>query len=95
MFLDILTITQSYTRPSKGGVNHTYKRSKTVAQFRCDNCPNTFQRDLGKMNRRRLSNEYYHVCPDCDNKKFAQSKGVERRRLWNMSADADLDISKI
>jgi len=95
MFLDTLTITQSYTRPSKSGVSHEYQRSKTVAQFKCDNCANEFQRDLGKMDRRRLSNEYYHICPNCDGKRFAQSKGVERRRLWDMSADTDLDISKI
>jgi DNA-directed RNA polymerase subunit RPC12/RpoP len=95
MFLDILIVTQLYTRPSKGGVNHTYKRSKTVAQFKCDNCSSEFQRDLGTMDRRRLSNEYYHVCSECNGKRFAQNKGVERRRLWNMSADTDLDISKI
>lgn len=95
MFLDTLIVTQLYTRPSKGGVDHRYQRSKTVARFKCDNCSGEFQRDLGKMDRRRLSNEYYHVCPNCDSKRFAQTKGVERRRLWNMSADTDLDISKI
>jgi DNA-directed RNA polymerase subunit RPC12/RpoP len=95
MFLDTVTITQWYARPSKGGLVHKYQRSKTVARFKCDNCSNNFQRDLGKMDRRRLSNEYYHVCLDCDSKRFAQTKGVERRRLWNMSADTDLDISKI
>jgi DNA-directed RNA polymerase subunit RPC12/RpoP len=95
MFLDTLIITQSYTRHSKSGVNHDYQRSKTVAQFKCDNCAGEFRRDLGKIDRRRLSNDYYHVCPNCDSKRFAQTKGVERRRLWNMSADTDLDISKI
>ena len=95
MFLGTLIITQSYTRHSKSGVNHEYQRSKTVAQFKCDNCDNEFQRDLGKMDRRRLSNEYYHVCSNCDSKQFAQRKGVERRRLWSMSVDTDIDISKI
>lgn len=95
MFLDTVTINQWYTRPSKSGLVHKYQRSKTVARFRCDNCSSEFLRDLGKMDRRRLSNEYYHVCPTCDSKRFAQSKGVERRRLWSMSVDTDIDISKI
>ena len=47
------------------------------------------------MDKRRLNNDYFHVCSNCDTKRFAQSKGVERRRIWNMSVDADLDISKI
>jgi DNA-directed RNA polymerase subunit RPC12/RpoP len=95
MFLTTLNVTQSYTRYSKKGIAHTYKRTKKVAQFKCDSCAREFQRDVGKIDRRRLSNEYYHVCSKCDSKRFAQIKGVERRRLWSMSVDTEIDISKI
>jgi hypothetical protein len=43
-----------------------------------------FKRDKGNMDPKRLNNNYYHVCGDCDAKKFAQSKGVEARRVWDM-----------
>jgi hypothetical protein len=47
------------------------------------------------MDPKRLSDEYAHVCPSCDNKRFAQSKGVERRRFWNITVDSDLDITDL
>lgn len=47
------------------------------------------------MDRRRLNNSYFHVCSNCDAKRFAQKKGVERRKIWGMSVDADIDITKI
>jgi hypothetical protein len=43
-----------------------------------------FTRDKGNMDPKRLNNNYYHVCGDCDAKKFAQEKGVESRRVWDM-----------
>lgn len=95
MFLETKRITQIYVRPSKNGLEHHYKRTKTVAIFSCDNCNGKFERDIGHMDRRRLNNNYFHVCSRCDAKRFAQSKGIERRKIWNLSADADLDISKI
>lgn len=36
------------------------------------------------MDPKRLTNNVYHVCGDCDAKKFAQEKGVESRRVWDM-----------
>jgi len=36
------------------------------------------------MDPKRLNNNYYHVCGDCDAKRFAQEKGVEARRVWDM-----------
>lgn len=95
MFLETRRITNTYLRPSKNGNKHTYTRSSTIALFRCDSCDQNFERSIGHMDRRRLNNNYFHVCRNCDAKRFAQSKGVERRRIWNMSADIDLDISKI
>ena len=47
------------------------------------------------MDHRRLSPEYTHVCPNCNPKQYAQSKGVERRRFWNTTVDLDIDIDKI
>jgi rubredoxin len=95
MYLETRKEISRYTRTSKLGLEHTYCRAKSVAVFRCDNCDNIFQRDLGKMDYRRISNRFFHVCPNCDAKKFAQRKGVERRKIWDMPVDSDLDISRI
>jgi hypothetical protein len=73
-----------YMRTSKRGKTHTYSRRKTVVVFRCDCCQGVFHRDKGNMDPNRLNNNYYHVCGDCDAKKFAQEKGVESRRVWDM-----------
>ena len=77
-----------YMRTSKKGVNHTYMRKKRVVLFRCDACQELFTRDKGDMDPNRLNNNYYHVCSNCDAKKFAQSKGVESRKIWNMPASS-------
>lgn len=63
--------------------------------FRCDNCQSIFKREVGSVDPKRLSNNYYHVCTDCNPKQFAQKKGIENRKFWNTSVDSDLDISKI
>jgi len=93
VFLETLKIQTFYTRLSKLSKSHTYCRYKTVAVFLCDACNQIFQRDLGTTDRQRLSNRYHHVCPTCDQKKFAQKIGVENRNFWKISADADLDVS--
>lgn len=95
MFLELLIVNQIYSRPSKNGHQHNYTRRRTIARFLCDNCQKEFNRPLGKMNRKRLSNEYYHVCANCDAKRFAQQKGAKKRRIWNSSADIDLNIDDI
>ena len=74
----------AHYRTSKYGTVHAYLRKKTVLQFRCDCCQGYFKRDKGSMDSKRLNNNYYHVCGDCDAKKFAQEKGVEARRIWDM-----------
>jgi hypothetical protein len=74
----------TYTRTSKNGAEHNYTRQKTVLIFRCDCCHNVFNRDRGNMNPKRVNNTYYHVCANCDSKKFAQEKGVEARMIWDM-----------
>ena len=77
------TIT-THTRPSKLGHLHSYERKKTVLIFRCDSCSELFSRDKGSMSPTRINNNFYHVCGHCDAKRFAQEKGVERRRIWDM-----------
>lgn len=94
MFLKTEKIVTTYTRISKLGKTHEYQRSKTVAVLQCDNCDNTFKRDLKKINRKRLSNNYFHVCSNCDAKRFAQKKGVEQKKIWDLPASAELPVSK-
>ena len=94
MFLKTSTETVEYTRTSKLGKEHTYARTKTVAIFRCDNCNEVFQRDLKHIVRKRLSNNYFHCCSNCDAKRFAQRKGVERKKIWDMPASIDWPVGK-
>jgi len=94
MFLKIRKEKTKYTRSSKLGKSHSYERTKTVAIFRCDNCDAEFERDLKHIQRKRLSNNYFHCCPNCDAKKFAQRKGVEQKKIWDMPASVDLPVSK-
>jgi hypothetical protein len=84
-----------YSRTSKLGVEHSYFRKITNGIFRCDNCSVIFTRQKGKMDPKRLSNNYFHCCLNCDSKKFAQRKGVERRTIWDKTVDSDLDISRL
>ena len=54
MFIRQETHTLEHVRISKLGKEHTYKRNKTVAVFRCDNCDAGFERDLKNIDHRRL-----------------------------------------
>jgi hypothetical protein len=95
MFIETKKITNQYTRKSKSNLNHTYRRSKTLAILVCDQCDQQFERELGKMDYRRLNNNYFHVCPNCNPKQFAQKKSTERRTLWNLPVDSDKKINGI
>ena len=92
MFIETKQLVTQYTRKSKSGINHTYSRRKTLAVFVCDNCSLQFTREIGRIDHRRLSNDYFHVCPNCNPKQFAQKQGVERRTLWNLPVDSDRKI---
>ncbi len=94
MFLKTETQQNQYIRRSKCGLEHVYYRNKTVALFRCDNCDQEFTRDLKHVDRKRLSNNYFHCCPNCDSKRFAQRKGVEQKKIWDMPASIELPVSK-
>lgn len=95
MFIEIKYITSLYSRPSKNGLLHTYARRKAVVTFRCDSCSELFTRDRGKMDPKRLSNNYFHVCKHCDSKRFAQKKRIEKNKIWDMKASSLEDISKL
>lgn len=84
-----------YTRASKLGKIHEHTRTKTVIVFRCDSCGEIFKRDRAAMSPKRLSNNYFHCCSNCNSKKFAQRKGAERRTIWNKPASSLDDISRL
>ena len=95
MFIREYILKKMYERLSKLGKAHTYYRDVTMVVLRCDSCNTEFERSRGSMDPKRLSNNYFHVCGNCDAKKFAQKKGVERKQVWNMSASSDLPIGKL
>ena len=95
MFMREYTYKTKHERVSKLGKVHEYFREVTMVILRCDNCDAEFERPRGSMNPKRLNNNYFHVCSNCDAKKFAQKKGVERKQVWNMSASSDLPIGKL
>jgi hypothetical protein len=47
------------------------------------------------MDPKRLSNNYFHVCENCDAKRFAQQRGVNAKQVWKMSASSNIPIGKI
>ncbi len=94
MFLNKKIVVCEYDRPSKTGLIHTYTRKKTVAVLRCDNCDSVFERDLKHLQSKRLSNNYFHCCSNCDPKRFAQRKGVEQKKIWDMPASTTLPVGK-
>lgn len=94
MFVRIEVEENQYSRKSKNGITHSYTRKKTLAILICDNCEKYFSRELKKINRNRLSDNYFHCCDVCDYHRFAQRKGVERKKIWDLPAGLDLLINK-
>jgi hypothetical protein len=94
MFLKTENQQSQYVRHSKTGLEHRYTRNKVVATFRCDECDQLFQRDLKHVDRKRLSNNYFHCCSSCNPKKFAQRKGVEKKKIWDLPASSTLPVGK-
>jgi len=95
MFLGTEFRENHYVRVSKKGKTHTYSRRKTVLVIRCDCCQGVFQRDKGAMDPNRLNDSVYHVCGSCDAKKFAQEKGVEARRVWDIPVSSLKTIDQL
>lgn len=84
-----------HTRKSKLGQEHTYYRKKTTVVLRCDGCQEVFTRDKGSMDPNRLNNNYYHVCSNCDVKKFAQKKGLESKSPWDMPVSSLKNLGQL
>jgi hypothetical protein len=95
MFIREFSLKTTHTRSSKTGKEHTYYRESTVVVMRCDNCNTEFERSRSKMDPKRISNNYFHVCKTCDSKVFAQKMGVTKKQIWDMPASSNLDISKL
>ena len=95
MYIEEKTSKTRHVRRSKHGKEHTYFRYKHIVILRCDSCNELFQRERGSMDPKRLTNNYFHVCSNCDTKRFAQKKGIEKKQIWNLPASSDLDISKL
>ena len=88
MFVETLKTIRLYERQSKLGVYHTFKRKNTLFVFKCDSCGTVFLRPRAKVDPARATNDYKHVCPYCDTKKFAQSVGVKMRHIYAMDASS-------
>jgi hypothetical protein len=95
MFIKEYTISKRHERLSKLGKAHTYWRTSSICVFRCDSCDEKFERPRGKMDPKRLSNNYFHVCENCDAKRFAQKRGVDRKKVWDLTAGSDIPINKL
>jgi hypothetical protein len=95
MYLGNFTIKTEHKRKSKLGKTHSYFRNRRYVKLRCDCCEEEFYREKRKIDPKRLSNNYFHVCRNCDAKRFAQKRGVERRKIWNLTASSNLPISKL
>lgn len=95
MYIKQYLIDTWHMRTSKLGKQHTYNRKKTICLFRCDSCNEEFNRERGKMDPKRLSNNYFHVCENCDAKRFAQTRGVNAKKVWSMSASSGIPINKL
>jgi len=95
MFIKEFTVSKRHERNSKLGKPHEYWRTSTFVELRCDSCGNDFTRTRGSMDPNRINNNYFHVCKNCDSKRFAQKMGITRKQIWDMPASSNLDISKI
>lgn len=95
MFIREYILKKLYERASKLGKVHKYYRTIRMVTLRCDSCSGFFDRPRGSMDPKRISNNYYHVCENCDSKKFAQAKGAQRKKIWNLNASSDIPIDKL
>ena len=95
MFIKEYLIDTWHMRRSKLGKQHTYSRKKTMVVLRCDACDTEFTRSRGSMDPKRLSNNYFHVCENCDAKVFAQKRGVAAKKVWSLNASSNMPIGKL
>ncbi|MDA7834227.1 hypothetical protein N9A25_00330 [bacterium] len=94
MFIEEFTEKTVYRRVSKHGKEHEYTRNRSMFRILCDNCGSEFVRSRSNMDPKRASDNYFHVCSNCDAKRFAQRKGVEQKKIWDLPASSNLPINK-
>ena len=92
MFIQTLKTIRLHKRKSKLGVYHTFKRKNTIYVFCCDSCEATFMRLKADVNPTRATNDYKHVCSNCDTKKFAQKIGVKMRSVYRLDASSTINL---
>jgi hypothetical protein len=95
MFIKQDYVSTEYQRMSKLGIIHTYFRKKEIITFKCDSCGEIFTRERGNMAAKRISNNFYHVCNNCDVKRFAQQKGVENKHVWDLPVSSLKTIDQL
>lgn len=95
MFIKIEKEKIQYVRKSKLGIEHQYHRHRSIVVLRCDSCRELFKRPRGTMDPSRLSNNYFHVCKNCDSKRFAQKKGIDKKKVWDIPVSSLDDISRL
>ena len=88
MFIETLKTMRLYKRESKLGLMHTFHRKNVIYVFKCDSCKDNFMRPKSKIDPQRASNDYKHVCNQCDSKKFAQQIGVKMRKVYKLDASS-------
>ena len=88
MFIEMLKTLRLYKRESKLGTMHTFHRKNTVYVFKCDSCNEKFMRPKSQVDPDRASNDYKHVCSNCDTKKYAQKIGVKMRKVYKIDASS-------
>ena len=86
MYIKEYLIDTWHMRRSKLGKQHTYNRKKTMVVLCCDACNEEFTRARGSMDPKRITNNYFHVCENCDAKRFAQEKGIQNRKIMDASS---------
>lgn len=95
MYIREYILKKLHERASKLGKVHKYYRDMAMIVLCCDSCGAEFERSRGSMDPKRISNNYYHVCDNCDSKRFAQEKGARRKKIWNLNASSDVPIDKL
>ena len=95
MFIEKIVRKHCTERISKLGTKHTCVRHKTYYRFQCDSCHSVFEREKGAIAVKRISNDYKHVCVECDPKRFAQKQGVRQRKILDMNVSSDTPIDKL
>ena len=88
MFIKETTQIHLFQRESKLGNVHNFKRRRSVYHFKCDSCSKEFLRNKSQVTPSRASNNFHHVCSDCDSHRYAQKVGVEMRKIYNLDASS-------